>query len=141
MAATDFINGSYPITGGDIPVKNTSGSALAAGATVKLDTGHLMGAAQGCVGVVAVSAVTDQPLGVLIEAVPNNGVGRCRIAGAAWAIAEGAITAGATVGASGATAGDVTTYTATDPYLGIALTSAASAADPVLVLIGPGKTA
>ena len=140
MAATDFINGGYAIPGADIPVKNTSGGALVAGTTVKLDTGNLLSATQPAVGVTTVSAVTDKCLGVLIEAAPINGIARCRVLGGVWAIAQAAITAGSAVGAS-TTAGQVIAYTATDPYLGIALTAAATAADPILVLLQPGVTA
>ena len=141
MAATDFQNARYPLGVSEFPVKNTDITAMVAGMVVKLDTVHLMSASQGQVGVLICTAVTDRPLGIVIEAIPVNGQGRLQVAGAAWAIAAAAITAGAVVGASGATAGDVIAYTATDPYVGVALTAAVNAADPILVLIQPGTTA
>jgi hypothetical protein len=140
MAATDFVTPRFPIQGADIPVKNTSGGALAAGALVKIDTSNPVSATQPQIGVVACSAVTDFPLGFLIEALAANAVGRVQIEGIAQGIALGAITAGAIVGPS-ATAGQITTYTATDPAIGQALTAAANAADPILVRIAPCRNA
>ena len=141
MAATDFQDGRIPLGVQDFPVINTSGATLSVGMIVKLDTAHLMGATQGGVGVTVCTAVTDRPLGVVIQKMLAGAQGTIQVVGAAWAIAAGAITAGAIVGASGATNGDVTTYTATDPYLGVALTTSVNAADPILVLIQPGTTA
>jgi hypothetical protein len=141
MAATDFQTARIPLGVQEFPVKNTDAVAMVTGQVVKLDTAHLMSASQGQVGVLLCTVVTDRPLGIVIEAIPVNGQGRMQIVGAAWAIAAAAITAGSVVGASGATAGDVIAYTATDPYIGVALTAAVNAADPVLVLIQPGTTA
>lgn len=139
-AATDFQDARYPLGVQEFPIKNTDVVAMVPGQVVKLDTAHLMSTTQGQVGVILCTGVTDTPLGVIIEDIPVGGQGRMQVVGAAWCIASGAITAGAVVGAS-STAGDVIAYTTTDPYLGVALSTATNAADPVLVMIRPGTTA
>jgi hypothetical protein len=141
MSATDFIWGGLPIFGADWTVKNTSGTAMTSGQTVKLDASNPLSAAQPAPGVVLTAAVTDYPLGVLIENIPVASYGRCRVEGGAVAIAAGAISAGAIVGPSGAISGDVTTYTAGDPSLGQALSVALNAADPIAVRIAISKNA
>ena len=143
MAATDFVWGRYPIQGADVPVKNTSGSAMTAGQLVKLDTtaGNLLGGGGTAIPVVLTSAVTDFPLGILVENIASNAIGRCQIEGIAVGIAAGAITAGNMVGPSGATNGDVTAYTATDPAIGQALNTTTTLADPVLIRIAPCRNA
>lgn len=141
MAASDFNYPTYPISGADIPYKNTSGAAITAGQLLKLDTGNLLSGSQQQVGCVLTSAVADFPLGFAVDNTPANGQGRVRLEGVTVGIAAGAISAGAIVGASAATAGDVTTYTAANPAIGQALTAAASLADPILVRIAPCKNA
>ncbi len=140
MAATDFLTPRFPITGADIPVKNTTGSSMPSGSLVKLDTANPVSATQSQIGVVLTSAVTDFAFGFLVETIPAGGTGRCQVEGLAVGIALGAISVGAIVGPS-ATAGQVTTYTATDPAIGQAVTAAASAADPILIRIAPCRNA
>ncbi len=145
-AATDFINGRFPLGVQDFPVKNTSGGSLAAGTTVKLDTtgANVIGGSSTAqvVAVIPTAAISDMPFGVLVETIPSNGIGRCQTVdgSAVWAIALGAISAGAQVGPS-ATAGQITTYTAANPSLGMALSAAVNAADPVLVKLNISKNA
>jgi hypothetical protein len=136
MSATDFQNARFNFQLPDFPVKNTTGSAMPSGTTVKMDASNVLSGTQQAVGVVPTAAITDVPFGIAVEAIPAGGYGRVQtIEGtAAWAIALGAVTAGAMVGGS-ATSGQVTTYTAGDPVLGQALTAAVSAADPILVKI------
>jgi hypothetical protein len=129
-----------PIQGADISVKNTSGSALAPGQVVKLDTSNPMSATQPQPGVVLTSAVADYPYGVVVENIPVNGQGRVQIEGQVQCIAAGAVSVGAIVGAS-TTAGDVTTYTAANPSLGQAVTVAVNAADPIFIRISVSKNA
>lgn len=140
-AASDLVWGSgFPITGGDVPVKNTSGGALTSGQLVKLDASNPLSASQPFMGVVATAAVTDYPFGFLVENVPTGATGRCRIEGIAVGIALGAVTVGAVVGAS-ATAGQVTTYTPTDPSVGQACSTTTTAADPILVRMAVSRNA
>lgn len=140
MAATDFVYDRYPIQGADIAYKNTSGSTISAGMLLKIDASNPISASQPNIGLTTCSAVTDFPFGFAVENVPAAGQGRCQIEGIAIGIAAGAVTVGAIVGAS-ATAGDVTTYTATDPAIGQAVTTTANAADPILVRIAPCRNA
>ena len=146
MAATDFFDGRYPCSIPDLSVYNASGSDIPVGSVVSLDTGNLLGASQGAIGVViAPAAVTTKPLGVVVEVIKATGYGRIQsVSGTCvWCIADsgGAITAGSVVGCSGAVAGAVAAYTPTDPYLGIAMTTTASTADPILVKLAIGVTA
>lgn len=140
MSATDFLWTRFPIQGADFPVKNTSGSAITANQTVKLDTGNVIGATQPQAGVTPTVLVADFPFGVAIENIPAGGYGRVQLEGVAVCIALGAITAGAIVGPS-TTAGQVTTYTAANPSLGQAVSAAVNAADPILVRLAPSKNA
>jgi len=141
-AASDLVWGSgFPITGGDVPVKNTSGSALTAGQLVKLDTSNPISASQPFMGIVLTSAVADFPFGFLVENIPIAGTGRCRIEGIAVGIAVGAITVGTIVGASAATSGDVVAYTATDPSVGQICNTTTAAADPALVRMAVSRNA
>lgn len=142
MAATDFLNARIPLGVAEWSVKNTSGATLVSGATVKLDAANPLSATQPEVGVIGTSAVGDMPFGVLVEAIPAGGIGRCQVSGGSgvWAIALGAISAGAVVGGS-ATLGQITTYTAANPSLGIALTAAVNAADTILVKLEISKNA
>lgn len=134
MAATDFIWARNPLPAGqDISCYNAGGSAIAAKLCVKLDTGNLMGAAQGAPAVVVTAATTDFPFGVTAEQLPATGYGRVQIGGLAVVQATGAITAGQVV--MPAAAGQVSTQTAGKPQLGQALNTTASAADPCLVAI------
>ena len=142
MAATDYQVSRFPLGIAEMPVKNTSGTAFALGSQgqgplVKLDTANLMSGTQAAVGVVLTAAVTDIPLGVVIEDIPAGGYGRVQLLGCAWCIAQAAITAGVLVGPGGTTSGDVIAYTAGDPYIGQALTAAATAGDPILVHLMP----
>jgi len=141
MAATDFVWGRYPIQGADVPYLNTSGAAITAGMTLKIDTSKPIGASQPQVAMIPTTAVADFTDGFAVENVPIGGQGRCQIEGVAVAIAAAAITVGAIVGASAATPGDVVTYTAANPSIGKAWSTAANAADPILVRIAPSKNA
>lgn len=133
MAATDFIWARNPLPAGqDISCFN-AGTAIAAKLCVKLDTGNLMGAAQGAPAVAVTAASTDVPLGVTVEALPASGYGRVQVGGIAIVQAAGAITAGAVV--MPAAAGQVQTQTAAKPQLGQALNTTANAADPCAVII------
>ena len=144
MAATDWINARMNYGGyADYACINKTGSSIAAGTLLKLDTGNLMGGTTtGTIPQVAVTpctAVTDIPIGFAAETIPNGQQGRVQIDGVAVGIAAGAITAGTLVGAS-ATAGDVTTYTGNDPAVGMALTTTVNAGDPVFVLMNRQKS-
>lgn len=141
MAANDFVNGRMPLSaGGDLPYKNTSGSAITAGQLLKLDTGNLMSGTQGIWGLTPTTAVADFPFGVAVDNVPVGGTGRVQVVGVVLCIAAGAISAGAIVGPS-TTAGNVTTYTAANPQFGQALSAAANAGDQIFVLIEKAKNA
>ena len=139
MAATDFVWTRIPVPGEEPSVKNTSGTAMTAGQCVKLDTANPLSGTQPVPGVVLTSAVTDVPFGILIDNIPAGGYGRCARSGQIQAIAAGAIAAGAQVGPSAATSGDVTTYTAGDPSLGQALNVTANAGDPVVIALALSK--
>ena len=141
MAATDFLWTRFPISGADVPVKNTSGAAISANQLVKLDSANPASATQSAPGVVLTSAVADFPFAVAVENIPIGGQGRVQLEGIAVCIAAGAIAAAAIVGPSAATPGDVTTYTAANPSLGQGMTVAAALADPILVRLAPSKNA
>lgn len=134
MAATDFQYNREPVTGADISYKNTSGSAIVAGMSLKLDTGNLVSGTQANYGMTPTVAVTDMPDGVAVQNTPANAQGTVQILGLAVCIATGAVSAGATVGPT-ATAGEIAAFTSTDPSLGKAWTAAASAGDPIMVRI------
>jgi Uncharacterized conserved protein (DUF2190) len=137
MAASDFVTTSYAVQGGDIPYYNATGATINAGECLMVDTAHLIGASQGAVGMTPTTAVTSKGIGFAVENTPTGQTGRCRVYGVAVGIAAGAITAGDTVGGH-ATAGDVTTSTPGDCYVGTALSTTTTAADPVMVLVNPG---
>jgi len=142
MAATDFIYSRFNGAGGfDRSVKNTTGSAMVPGQTVKLDTANPVSGTQGAPGVVLTAAVADFPYGVVVENIPAGGYGRVQLEGEAICIAQAAIAVGAIVGAGAGVAGDVIAYTAANPSLGQAMTAAANAADPVLVRMSISKNA
>lgn len=140
--ATDFVNARSPLGIADLGVKNTSGSPITSGMTLKFDTANPMGANQGAPGVTPTVAVADVPDGVAIENIPVGGYGRMQTADGTLVtcIALGAISVGATVGPS-TTAGQITTYTAANPSLGKAVTAAVNAADPIQVLLRISKNA
>lgn len=141
MSATDFAYPRQPFAGSERAVKNTDAVALTVGMLVKLDTGNPMSATQDAPGVVRTAAVADYPYGFVIENIPVGGYGRVQRGGECQGIAAGAIAVGAIVGASAATAGDVTTYTAANPSAGQALTAAANAGDPIAIAFDPSKNA
>ena len=142
MAATDFQLPRFPLGISELPVKNTSGSAMNLGSQgqgllVKLDTSNPLSATQPRICVVLTAAVTDIPLGVTIPDIPVAGQGNIQLEGLVWCTAAAAITIGVLVGPSGSTSGDVIAYTSTDPYIGQALTAAVNAGDPILVRLMP----
>lgn len=144
MAATDFICGNYTLGIPKLAVKNTSASvAIPAGYLVKLDTSNLLGASQGAIGVILTAAVTDFGLGFAAEAIPAGGYGGiyCVDGMAVWGVAQAAITVNSIVGPGGTTAGTLIAYTATDFSIGISLTTATTALDPVLVMIAKSRNA
>lgn len=143
MAATDFVTPRETFGIADAVVKNTSGTDMVVGALVKLDTGNPQSSTQAAPGVVLTSAVGDVAYGVLAENIKNGQQGRCQVVDGTIAvcIAAGVIAVGATVGPSGATSGDVTTYTAANPSVGQALTAAASLGDPIRVILAKAKNA
>lgn len=142
MAATDFINARSTLGTSEWAAKNTSGSTITSGMTVKLDAANPMGPNQPAPGVIPTVLVADVVIAVAVENIPAGAYGRFQsIDGTlVTCIALGAIAAGATVGPC-TTAGQVTTYTAANPSLGVALTAAVSAADPVQVMIQKSKNA
>lgn len=135
MAATDNVIPRLPAGIPEITVKNTSGSNLPAGSTVKIDPSNPM-AASLPIGVVGTILVADMPFGVLTQSIAAGAIGNCAVIDGTvvTCIALGAIAAGATVGPC-TTLGQVTTYTAANPSLGIAVTAAANAADPISVML------
>ena len=140
MAASDYLYPRFPLGGSEIPVKNTTGSgtAIAFAACVKIDSTNVVSGTQPQIGVVACTAVTDFPFGLMIEKVADAAFGRCQIAGIAEGLGVAAgVSAGALVGASGSVAGCVVAATTSDPALGQALTAGVSALDPVLIRIAP----
>lgn len=132
MAATDFLWSRTPVPGGEFAYKNTSGSPITVGMTLKADTGNVIGAGQPMIGMVPTAAVTDKADGVAVQNVPVGGQGTCQYLGIAVCIAAGAISVGATVGPT-ATSGSIGPFTATDPSVGSALSAATTNGDPVLV--------
>lgn len=140
MAANDFQYAREPVFTGEIAVKNTTGSGtlLAAGTTVKIDTSNLLSGTQYSPGVIAVTD-DDAALGVLIENIADGKVGRCAVAGVAQAICSAAITAGAFVQAS--STGKVKTNAGAKKTLGMALTSTGASGDMLLVLISQAANA
>ena len=137
MAATDYVSGRVTLGIQDLPYYNATGATINKGEALKLDTTNVMSGTQPLWGMTPTTGVTDKCLGFAVQNVPTGQTGTMQVAGVAVAIAAGAITVGSTVGPS-STAGDVTAYTATDPYVGTALTAAVNAADPIFVLINPG---
>ena len=139
MAATDFVNARMNLQLPDFPFFNFTGSTIPVGTTVKVDTGHVLGATQYGVAITPTAATTDTPLGVTVNAIPNGGQGSVQtIDGTAvWGItdASGAITAGAQVMPS-ATAGTVKAYAATgNALVGVALSTTANTGDPILIML------
>jgi Uncharacterized conserved protein (DUF2190) len=142
MSATDYVYGRNTLNLADLPYVNATGSTISKGMALKLDTSHKISGTQPLSGMTPVTAVTDRVLGIAVQNVPTGQNGTMQVGGVGVAIADAnAITTGNTLGASGSVTGDVAPYTATDPYLGVAMSDTANAADPVLVLINPGLTA
>lgn len=142
MAATDFQLPRFPLGIAEVPALNKSGAAMNLGSQgqgllVKLDTTNPLSSTITGICVVLTTAVTDIPLGVTIQDIPNGGQGNVQVLGLVWCTAAGAITIGVLVGPSGATNGNVIAYTAGDPYIGQALTAAVNAGDPILVHLMP----
>lgn len=143
MAATDFQWGGYPVSGGDIPCKNTDGSNdLKAGDAVTIDSSNAIAGAQPIVGVKR-STTDDVSIGAAVEAIPKGATGRIRVYGvavmAAGSANSGVITAGTNVQADAT--GQVKTQAAGKPQIGIAFSTTAAQGDPVLVLLDRGKNA
>jgi hypothetical protein len=130
--------------GTDISVYNSSGADIAAFTAVSVDSSHIMESTDltlNMLGVmVTAAAVTNVSIGITCEIIPAGGTGRVRCFGIGVGIASGTVTQGTYVGASGATAGTLATYTGTDPYTGIALATAATT-ELFPILITPGHTA
>jgi hypothetical protein len=142
MSTTDFLWTRTPIQGADIPYSNASGVAITAGMALVLDTAHLIGTGQGSIGLkVAPAAAGGFAAFVACENVPIGGQGKAQTAGIAVVYADGAVTVNTFVGTSATTAGQVTTYTATDFAMGLALNTTTTAADPLLLLMNPCRNA
>lgn len=139
MAATDFLWSSYPIPGGDVPIKNTDGtSAFAFGDALQLDSANVISGTQTVIGAKS-AALQSSFFGFAIETTPLNAITRARVYGIAVATASGAITAGAVVGC--AASRQVVTATAAKPQVGYAVSTTVNAADPMLVLIDRSNNA
>lgn len=141
-AATDLLDARLNLQLPYLSVKNTGGTALAFGALVKMDAANPLSAAQPAVGVIATAALTDVPLGVVVDtSILAGTAGRIQVIDgtAVWCIvdASGNITAGAQVMPSSTVAGAVRTYVAAagNACVGQALTATTATADPVLVML------
>lgn len=131
--------GSYAVTGGDIPFKNATGSDIAAGIAVVMDTtaGRVMH-----VKPPAAAGSVAGSIGITVEAIANGKVGRVRCVGAAVATAHGTINPGEGVQIENASGheGKVIVCGAATTQLGRALTAAVDG-DQVLVLVGVATNA
>lgn len=129
----------------DFPFLNKSGAEIPEGCAVEVDTAVNLGDA-GVLGVpIKVVATDGDPaLGVTMERIPDGATGRVRCLGPIAAMkADGAITAGAYVMASGGASkkGFAKAAGAAKGSLGIALNPASADNDLVLVMLGGAKNA
>lgn len=138
MAATDFTWGGYPVTGGDIPFKNTDSTDFAAGDAVAVDSTNVISGSQPVMGALQ---GTNNAVGVgfALEAIKQGAYGRVRTNGIAVGRAGGAITAGTFVGC--AASGQLKTQQAANPAIGIALSTTTTNHDPIIVLIDRANNA
>ncbi len=141
MAATDFVDGRLNLQIADFSCFNYTGSAIAAGVVVKVDSSHVLGASQYGVAITPTTGTTDTPFGITVQAFAaaagSQGNVQTIDGTAAWATtdASGAITAGTQVMPS-ATAGTVKAYAATgNGLVGVALSTTASTGDPILIML------
>ena len=127
----------------EIGIVNLQSSDVPANSVVKIDTGNdpatQFAATPGAVGLaVLVSSAGSYPVGVTIDDMPAGAQGRMQIGGFMYAVASGAITAGAVVAPD--TSGKIKTTPASTPALGLAWTAAATNLDLVLVQINISAT-
>lgn len=129
----------------DFPFLNTSGAIIAEGVAVSVDVAVALGdASVPGVPIKVVATDGDPTLGVTMEAIGIGATGRVRCLGPIVAMkADGAITAGTHVMASGTTAkkGFAKAAGSAKSSLGIALNPSTSDGDLVLVLLGGAKNA
>jgi len=138
MAANDFLYAREPSFTGEVPTINLTGSDIAQGVVVKLDTSNPISGTVFQPGITPAGA-NDIPFGVTLEKIVNGRTGRVAIAGIAQCVASGAITVGNFVQC--AASGQVSTQGTAHPTLGTALTAAAGANDRILVRISVGFNA
>jgi len=125
----------------DFPFMNNTGSDIAAGLAVVVDSTNALSSSNTVDGVSVKLPAADGALGVgvTMEVIKAGNFGRVRTGGQAAGTASGAITAGAAVMVESAT-GKIKASGAGNAQIGIALTTAADG-DPVLVQIVPAKNA
>lgn len=142
MAATDFVDGRINLQIADFSFFNYTGTAIAAGVVVKVDTAHVLGASQYGVAITPTTGITDTPLGITVQAFAaaagSQGNVQTVDGTACWTTvdASGAITANTQVMPS-ATAGTVKAYAsgAGNSCLGVAMSTTASTGDPILIML------
>ncbi len=124
----------------DLAVYNYTGSDIASGIAVSVDTTNVLGnAGVNGIGVIVPAASGNAVIGVTQETIKAGSYGRLRPLGVAATTANGAITAGQPVDAT-VTTGFAKAHVAGKAQLGIALSTAADG-DPVLVLVVPAFNA
>jgi hypothetical protein len=134
MAQLNQVSG-IAVPGGDIVVKNYSGSDIGAGLAVILDaTNTPKGSGVGPVGV-TLPASDAAFFGITLETIPTLKTGRVRWMGAAVGTASATVHIGATVMCD--SAGKILTQTAGKFQAGMAGSEALNA-DPILVFLTPG---
>ncbi len=128
----------FAVGGGDLPFYNGTGADIAAGQGVLLDSSQ----SNRAVKLPAAAGGVAGTIGVTLDTIKNGAWGRVRLLGSAVMIADGAITAGDTVQISDTAAkmGRAKVAAAATRQLGIALTTAADAAE-VEVWIDRAKNA
>jgi len=137
---------SLPTNGQEPTGYNAGTTDIPAHTVVVIDTGNLIDnstTANKNMFSVTLPAATAGLVAVFVtrEIIPAKKTGRLFGAGEiALVTCQGAVTANTFVGTSGSVAGAVATYTATSPYLGVALTTGADT-DEIPVYLLPGVTA
>lgn len=118
---------TFPVQGGDLPVTNFSGSDIAAGIAVKLDTG-----AGNHLGVLPLTgADAGKAFAVTLDVIKAGRPGRVRRIGSVLMTADGALTAGDKVMASvdAGEEGHAKPLAAAGAEIGVAISTAADNAE------------